>query len=93
MIVHVLMALAAVVALGWLFGQVFRYLGQPPVIGEVIAGIALGPSLLGRFFPDTAAFLVPTAIGPYLSVIAQLGVIIYMFLIGLELNLDALKGG
>ena len=91
-LVHVLLALAAVVALGWLFGQVFRYFGQPPVIGEVIAGIALGPSLLGRFFPDTAAILVPSAIGPYLSVIAQLGVIIYMFLIGLELNLDSLKG-
>jgi len=41
---HVLITLAAVVVVGQLFGRVFRYLGQPPVIGEVLAGIALGPS-------------------------------------------------
>jgi Kef-type K+ transport system membrane component KefB len=61
------------------------------VIGEVVAGIALGPSLLGRISPEAAAFLLPASVAPYLSVIAQLGVILFMFLIGLELNLGVLK--
>ena len=92
MLVHVLLTLAAVVALGWVLGNVFRYLGQPPVIGEVVAGIVLGPSVFGRLFPETADELMPASVVPALSIIAQLGVIIYMFLVGLELNLDALKG-
>lgn len=90
-LVHVLMTLAAVVALGWLLGRASRLVGQPPVIGEVVAGIALGPSLLGRLWPGAADFLLPASASPYLSVIAQLGVILYMFLIGLELNLDSLR--
>jgi Kef-type K+ transport system membrane component KefB len=90
-LVHVLLTLTAVVALGWLLGQLFRYLGQPPVIGEVVAGIVLGPSVLGLFFPQAAHFLLPASVAPFLSVIAQLGVIIYMFLVGLDLNLDSLK--
>src|SRR5689334_3148846 len=49
---HVLLALATVIALGRVLGQLFRYIGQPPVIGEVVAGIALGPSLLGRISPE-----------------------------------------
>jgi Kef-type K+ transport system membrane component KefB len=91
-LVHVLMTLAAVVVFGWILGHAFRYLGQPAVIGEVVAGIALGPSVLGHVWPDAAEFLLPTSAAPYLHIIAQIGVIFYMFLIGLELNLDALKG-
>lgn len=91
-LLHVLLTLAAVVALGWLLGTVFRYFGQPAVIGEIVAGIALGPSLLGRFWPEAAEVILPIAVAPYLSVIAQLGVILYMFLIGLELNLSVFKG-
>jgi len=91
MLVHVLMALTAVIALGWVLGRLFRWLGQPPVIGEVVAGIALGPSLLGRVSPDAMAFVLPPDAAPYLGVIAQLGVILYMFVIGVELNLAALQ--
>lgn len=83
---HVLLALAAVVAGGRLLGRLCTYLGQPPVIGEVIAGILLGPSLLGRVSPDAYAYLLPQSIAPYLGMIAQLGVILYMFQVGLELN-------
>src|SRR4051812_43254262 len=49
---HVLLALVAVIALGRALGKAFTFIGQPPVIGEVVAGIALGPSLLGRLSPD-----------------------------------------
>ena len=79
-------ALAAVVVIGRLFGRVLERFGQPPVIGDVVAGIALGPSLLGLVAPAASAYILPPPVAPYLSVVAQLGVIIYMFLVGLELN-------
>jgi Kef-type K+ transport system membrane component KefB len=85
-LVHVLVTLIAVVALGQVLGRLFRYVGQPPVIGEVIAGILLGPSLLGRAWPAASMFFLPAEVGPYIGVIAQIGVILYMFLVGLELN-------
>jgi K+:H+ antiporter len=88
---HVLLALAAVVTAGQVLGRFFRLVGQPPVIGEVLAGILLGPSLLGRVSPEPYAYLLPPSIVPSLSVIAQLGVILYMFAIGLELNTDGLR--
>ncbi|HZZ81698.1 MAG TPA: cation:proton antiporter [Gemmataceae bacterium] len=88
---HVLLTLAAVIALGWVLSRLFRYAGQPPVIGEVVAGIALGPSLLGRISPDAMAFLLPAPAAPYLSVVAQIGVILFMFVIGLELNPGLLR--
>jgi Kef-type K+ transport system membrane component KefB len=90
-LVHVLLALAAVVIVGQVLGRLFRYVGQPPVIGEVVGGILLGPSLLGRVAPEVYGFLLPASVAPYLGVIAQLGVILYMFLVGLELNPGLLR--
>ncbi len=89
---HLLLALAAVVILGRLLGILFRAVGQPPVIGQVVAGILLGPSLLGRVAPDVAAYVLPADVAPFLGIVAQLGVIIYMFVVGLELNTDLLRG-
>jgi Kef-type K+ transport system membrane component KefB len=89
---HLLLALAAVVITGRVLGRVFRLIGQPPVIGEVVAGIALGPSLLGAVSPDAYAFLLPTAVAPSLGLLSQLGVALYMFLIGVELDTDVLRG-
>jgi Kef-type K+ transport system membrane component KefB len=86
-----LLALAAVVLVGRLLGVLFRRAGQPPVIGEVVGGILLGPSFLGLLSPETYRFLLPSEIAPLLSVVAQIGVIIYMFLIGLELNPELLR--
>ncbi len=88
---HVLLALASVVLAGLVIGRVFMMLGQPPVIGEVVAGILLGPSFLGRIAPGAAAFLLPPTVAPFLGVVAQLGVILYMFLVGLELNAGLLR--
>jgi Kef-type K+ transport system membrane component KefB len=90
-LVHVLIALIAVLAAGRFLGLLFRYVGQPPVIGEVVAGIALGPSVLGHLCPAAADFILPLSVAPYLGVIAQLGVILYMFLVGLELNPGVLR--
>ena len=88
---HLLLTLAVVIILGRLVGWVFAHVGQPPVIGEVIAGIMLGPSLLGQIVPDGPAWLLPPEVAPYLREIAQLGVILYMFLIGLELNVSEVR--
>jgi Kef-type K+ transport system membrane component KefB len=88
---HVLLALLAVVLTSRLVSRAFTYVGQPPVMGEVVAGILLGPSLLGRVAPQASAFLLPPAVAPYLGVLAQLGVILYMFLVGLELNAGLLR--
>lgn len=78
-------ALAAVLLLGRVLGLALQRLGQPPVIGEVLAGILLGPSLLGM---DWAAWLLPPASAPPLKLIALAGVTLYMFRVGLQLDLD-----
>jgi Kef-type K+ transport system membrane component KefB len=89
---HLLLALAAVVIAGRGVSWLLRLVGQPAVIGELVAGILLGPSLLGRISPDAAGYLLPSNVAPYLGVLANLGVIIYMFLVGLELNGSVLRG-
>src|SRR5207249_1470174 len=88
---HVLLALAAVVVVGQALARLFTSIGQPAVVGEVVAGIVLGPSLLGRIAPQAAAYLLPAAVAPFLGVITQLGIILYMFLVGLELNASVLR--
>ena len=88
---HVLLALVAIIVAGRGLGLLFTWIGQPPVIGEVIAGILLGPSFLGRISPEAMTFVLPPNVLPYLGVIAQLGVILYMFLVGLDLNAGLLK--
>ena len=88
---HILLALVVILIFARVLGALFRRMGQPPVIGEMIAGILLGPSFLGRTAPHFAAYLFPTAIVPYLSVLAEIGVILYMFLVGLELDTDLLR--
>jgi Kef-type K+ transport system membrane component KefB len=90
-IFHILLALSAVIAVGRLLGRLFRRIHQPPVIGEVLAGILLGPSLLGRVAPGAYAFILPSSIVPSLNFIAQFGVIVYLFLVGLELNPDHIR--
>jgi Kef-type K+ transport system membrane component KefB len=90
---HVLLTLAAIIGAGNVLAWVFRQIGQPAVIGEVVAGILLGPSLLGSFFPNAMHQLIPGPdIDPHglvlasLKTIAQLGIVLYMFIVGLELN-------
>jgi Kef-type K+ transport system membrane component KefB len=74
------------------FGIVAVRIGQPRVIGEVIAGLALGPSLLGVISPNLQAALFPTDVLPAIGFAANLGLIFYMFLVGLEVDQEQLKG-
>ncbi|HEY1306233.1 MAG TPA: cation:proton antiporter [Vicinamibacterales bacterium] len=92
MLLHLLAALAAVVLLGRFISYLFRGIGQPPVIGEVVAGIMLGPSLLGRVWPDAYGFLLPSSVAPSLNLLSQLGVVLYMFLVGVELDTSVFRG-
>ena len=84
---HVLFALFAVIATGAVLSRLLAKIGQPPVIGEVLAGIVLGPSLIG---PALSARILPPESAPFLGAIAQLGIVLYMFLVGIDLNTDLL---
>jgi Kef-type K+ transport system membrane component KefB len=90
---HFLLALAVITVLARFFGGFFRrYLHQPPVIGEMVAGLALGPSVLGAISPAAYDFLLPASTAPYVSVISKVGVVLFMFLVGLDLDLKLLRG-
>lgn len=73
------------------FGWIFRKIGQPSVIGEMIAGIVLGPSLVGLYFPEFTQLVFPVASLANLQFLSQIGLILFMFVIGMELDLNALK--
>jgi Kef-type K+ transport system membrane component KefB len=76
------MAVAILIIIGAsrLIGLGFRYLKQPLVIGEIVAGIMLGPSLLGVISPQTSLWLFPPTTIPFLSVLAQVGLIFFYVL-------------
>ena len=85
-LLHLLVALVTIIIAADLVSVVFRYLGQPSVIGEVVAGIMLGPSLLGRISPATQQMLFPTDVVPLLGIMAQVGVVLFMFVVGMEFD-------
>ena len=83
----VLLALAVIVIMARVIGRaVEKYLRQPPVMGEILAGLVLGPSVLGAISPEAYAFLMPQEAAPYLGVVARIGVVLFMFLVGVELD-------
>ncbi|HEY9873885.1 MAG TPA: cation:proton antiporter, partial [Candidatus Obscuribacterales bacterium] len=91
-VILVLVEVLIVIGLSRLVGLGFRWIKQPLVIGEIVAGIMLGPSLFGLVAPDLAASLFPAEAVPFLNVLSQVGLIFFMFLIGLELDPKYLKG-
>jgi Kef-type K+ transport system membrane component KefB/nucleotide-binding universal stress UspA family protein len=91
-VVLVLFQVLLVIGLSRLVGLGFRWLRQPLVIGEIVAGIMLGPSLLGLVAPNLSATIFPPETVPFLNVLSQVGLIFFMFLIGLELNPKYLQG-
>ncbi|MBN1207211.1 MAG: cation:proton antiporter [Myxococcaceae bacterium] len=81
-----------IIGVSRLIGRGARWLGQPMVIAEVVAGIVLGPSLLGWLWPEALGQLFPSSSLPVLKMLSQVGLILFMFLIGLELDPKLLKG-
>lgn len=72
-------------------GALFRRIGQPAVIGEICAGIMLGPSLLGRFFPEVFQALFPASSLGNIQLLSNFGLILFMFVVGMELRLSDIK--
>ena len=86
-----LLQIITIIVVARIFGFIFKKIGQPTVIGEIVAGIFLGPSFIGMFFPEFSLFLFPKSSLPNLQFISQIGLILFMFIVGMELDLKILK--
>ncbi|WP_297515750.1 cation:proton antiporter [Flavobacterium sp.] len=86
-----LLQIITIVIVARFFGWIFRKIGQPTVIGEIIAGIFLGPSVVGMYLPEYSAMLFPVESLGNLQFLSQIGLILFMFVIGMELDLKVLK--
>ncbi|WEB43753.1 cation:proton antiporter [Streptomyces yunnanensis] len=88
----VLASLAAILAAAYLFARLAQRLRQPAVVGEIVAGLALGPSLLGLLPGHLTHLLFPAPVLPYLNILSQLGLVLFMFGIGYQLDVSHLRG-
>lgn len=93
LIADVIGDVALVLIFSSLLGAIARRCGQPRVVGQILAGILLGPSLLGRLPGNPTARLFPSAALPVLSVLAQIAIVIFMFVVGYELDRGSLRSG
>lgn len=85
-LVKALLALALIIAVAQLLGALAQRIGQPRVMGDILGGILLGPSLLGAVMPQAFAWLFPAQVLAQINFLAQLGLVLFMFLVGLEIN-------
>jgi Kef-type K+ transport system membrane component KefB len=83
--------LAVILAACRIVGLIFKRLGQSQVVSEMITGVLLGPSLLGWLAPEFSAYLFPPESKPILFAVCQVGLVLYMFLIGVEFDVDLIK--
>src|SRR4051794_3579495 len=88
---RVLLDVAVILVAAWAGGRLFERVGQPAVIGEIAAGVALGPTLLGAFPGDPSASLFPADARAVLTLIGQLGLALFMFAVGWDLNLKIVR--
>ena len=86
-----LMQIIVVLIMAGLFRRLFRSIHQPPVMGEMLAGIVLGPSVLGLIYPPAVSFLFPPASLETLRLLSQIGVVLFMFVVGMEVNVRQLR--
>ena len=82
---------AIVIAVAWAAGRLAGRLGQPPVVGELAAGIVLGPSVFGLLAPDVSRSVFTADVTRAISTIATAAILVFMFLIGLELDINTLR--
>ncbi|MFC3453618.1 cation:proton antiporter [Amycolatopsis speibonae] len=88
---RLLVALPVILGACYLAGVLARRLGQPAVIGEIVAGILLGPSLFGIVWPDAFGWLFPGGVVSAINILSQLGLIFFMYLVGSEIDVDAVR--
>lgn len=91
LIARLLLALAVIMGCSQALGKLMARFQQPPVMGEVLGGILLGPSLLGWLWPQAATLLFAPDVTGALGTLARIGVILYMFFVGLELDWSLLR--
>lgn len=84
---------ALVVLVSWLSAGLARRLKQPVVIGQILGGIALGPTLLGQLPGDPTTFLFPVEARPFLSVLSQVAIVLFLFVAGYEIDFRAFRAG
>jgi Kef-type K+ transport system membrane component KefB len=84
---QLILSIGTILLAARVFGWAFQRIGQPRVVGEMTAGIVLGPSLFGRFLPDAFAFVFPSSSMPAITILSQLGLLLFMFVVGLEVDL------
>jgi Kef-type K+ transport system membrane component KefB len=87
----ILAQIITIIIVSRIFAYIFRKIHQPTVIGEIIAGIALGPSLLGMFFPEFSTALFPANSLGNLNLLSQVGLILFMFMVGMELDFKVIQ--
>src|SRR6218665_922630 len=83
--------IVTIILVAKLFGWICSKIGQPSVVGEMIAGIVLGPSLFGLYFPEFSGMIFPKESLPNLQFLSQIGLILFMFIVGMELDLKVLR--
>lgn len=86
-----ILQIISILVVARIFAIAMGKIGQPTVIGEIIAGIVIGKSVVGTFFPEFSAFLFPPESLPNLQFLSQIGLILFMFIIGIELDVNVLK--
>src|SRR4051812_19565432 len=89
---RLLLASAVILIVARLVGAVFQRMNQPQVVGEILAGVLLGPSVLGAVWPAATHYLFPNSVLPLIDALSQIGLIFFMFLIGLELDIRLIRG-
>jgi Kef-type K+ transport system membrane component KefB len=86
-----LLQLILIIIAAQVCGFIFKKIGQPAVMGEIIAGIILGPSVVGALFPGFSSFVFPASSLGNLQMLSQVGLILFMFVIGMELDLNIIR--
>ena len=86
-----LLQILVILATCRIVGMLFKKFGQPMVIGEIVAGIILGPSILGYLFPQVSAFIFPEESLFFIKILSQFGLILFMYTIGMELDLGVVR--
>jgi Kef-type K+ transport system membrane component KefB len=84
-------AVCIIIIAARMLGELMPFIKQPKVVGEMIAGVLLGPTLFGQLFPNTAEIIFPKEIFPLLFVIGNIGLSIYMFIVGMEIDIKKIN--
>lgn len=87
----IIFQVALIIIVARLTGLLFKKIGQPIVMGEIVAGIILGPSVLGMVLPDVSQFIFPKTSLSNLQVLSNIGLLIFMFIVGIEFKLNMIK--